>query len=110
MAVDINDISKTIHTVAVDKGWWDTPRSFGDVMMMIVTECAEAVEHYREGKELNKLWYEDTKPDGVPAEMADIIIRVLDACVQYDINIEESLVEKVRYNESRTYRHGNKLL
>ena len=109
--MEIKPISEEIHQTAVEKGWWEKPRSFTDVMMMIVTECAEAVEHYRNGAPINQLFYEgDNKPDGVPAEMADILIRVFDACVEYDIDIEEALEVKIKYNKSRPYRHGNKLV
>lgn len=46
------------------------------------------------------------KPEGVPSEMADIIIRVLDACAAWGINIEEALGEKLEYNRTRSYKHG----
>jgi hypothetical protein len=50
----------------------------------------------------------DVKPVGIPSEMADIIIRVLDACAAYGIDIEEAMRIKMAYNETRPYRHGEK--
>jgi NTP pyrophosphatase (non-canonical NTP hydrolase) len=46
------------------------------------------------------------KPEGVPSEMADILIRVLDACCAWDIDIDAAVAEKMAYNEGRPHLHG----
>lgn len=51
----------------------------------------------------------DMKPEGVPTEMADIIIRVLDAACAYGIDIDKAIAEKVAYNRTRPYKHGGKV-
>jgi len=51
---------------------------------------------------------EYAKPEGIPSEMADIVIRVLDFCHRHQINLEEVLLEKLAYNQTRGYRHGGK--
>jgi NTP pyrophosphatase (non-canonical NTP hydrolase) len=48
------------------------------------------------------------KPEGIPSEMADIVIRVLDFCYRYKIDLEEVLLEKLAHNKTRGYRHGGK--
>lgn len=48
------------------------------------------------------------KPCGIPIEFADLIIRVLDACGAYGIDIEEAIQEKRVYNETREFMHGKK--
>lgn len=48
------------------------------------------------------------KPEGIPTELADIIIRVLDICAYHGIDIEAAIADKARYNEHRPYRHGGK--
>jgi NTP pyrophosphatase (non-canonical NTP hydrolase) len=50
------------------------------------------------------------KPEGVPTELADIIIRVLDAAHQLGIDIDKAIAEKVAYNDNRPFRHGGKVL
>jgi hypothetical protein len=46
------------------------------------------------------------KPEGVPSEMADLLIRVLDACCAWDIDIDAAVAEKMAYNEGRPHLHG----
>jgi len=48
------------------------------------------------------------KPEGVPSELADLIIRALEAAGAYGIDIEQAIEEKMAYNRQREYRHGNK--
>jgi NTP pyrophosphatase (non-canonical NTP hydrolase) len=48
------------------------------------------------------------KPEGIPSEMADIVIRVLDFCYRYKIDLEAVLLEKLAFNETRGHRHGGK--
>ena len=48
------------------------------------------------------------QPEGIAAELADVIIRVLDYCAYAGIDIENVLEVKHEYNKSRPYRHGGK--
>jgi len=51
-------------------------------------------------------WY--TKPIGIPSELADIIIRVLDICGAYGVDIDAAVESKMEFNETREVRHGGK--
>jgi NTP pyrophosphatase (non-canonical NTP hydrolase) len=44
----------------------------------------------------------------VPVELADCLIRILDICAAYDIDIESVISVKMKYNAMREYRHGGK--
>lgn len=48
------------------------------------------------------------KPEGIPIELADVIIRILDYCGYAGIDIEAAIRQKHEYNKSRPYRHGGK--
>jgi hypothetical protein len=44
----LNELRDAVHDNAVSKGWWpDGGRNFGEMMMLIVTELAEAMEEAR---------------------------------------------------------------
>ena len=80
--------------------------------MLIVSEVSEAAEEYRNGRAYTETWYSEAKPDkpeGIPSEMADVVIRVLDACEYYGIDLEQAIKEKMAYNRTRPHRHGGKL-
>ena len=48
------------------------------------------------------------KPLGIPIELADAIIRILDYCAKEGIDIEEALRIKHEYNKLRSYWHGKR--
>lgn len=50
------------------------------------------------------------KMEGIPSELADVIIRVLDMAEHYGIDIEAALKEKHAYNLTRPYKHGGKVM
>lgn len=50
------------------------------------------------------------KPEGVPSELADIYIRMVDFAEQYGIDLAKAIEEKLVYNEQREVRHGGKHL
>lgn len=60
--------------------------------------------------ELVDAGYYKAEPKGVPIELADIIIRVLHVCAARDVDIDAAVALKMKYNESRPYRHGGKKL
>lgn len=55
-----------------------------------------------------RAWGYIAKPEGVASELADVIIRVLDACGAWGIDIEKTIQEKVEYNATRPHKHGRK--
>lgn len=48
------------------------------------------------------------KPEGVGSEFADVLIRLLDDCRRFGIDIEKEMKRKIAYNRTREYRHGGK--
>ena len=48
------------------------------------------------------------KPEGIPAELADVLIRVLHMCAFFGIDIEAAIADKMAFNETRPHRNGGK--
>ncbi|HHR85176.1 hypothetical protein J7K60_06200 [Candidatus Bipolaricaulota bacterium] len=104
--MEISQMQVEVHRIAVEHGWWEEPRSVGEVLMLMVTELAEAMEAYRSGNPESK------KIPGfsqMEEELADVVIRLLDYAGGKNLNIEGALLAKMAYNEKRPYRHGGKL-
>lgn len=109
--MQFNDIMDLITKTAEDHGWGDGPSDFPRAVALIHSEVSEAFEHYREGQEITEVFYHgiDAKPDGVPIELADIIIRVMHVARYWGIDLEEAILRKNRYNQDRPFKHGNKV-
>lgn len=130
-------LGREINGVAKDHGWWDDSpgqpgRTFGDIIALIHSEASEALEEFRKGKEPNETYWvlqdknggavstthdnmmalakEGWKPEGIPIEFADIIIRLLDTCAHFGIDIDEAIRIKMAFNETRSFKHGGKRL
>jgi NTP pyrophosphatase (non-canonical NTP hydrolase) len=133
MTKSINKLVREAHANAVAKGWWEEDRSFGELIALIHSEASEALEDFRKGHKPTEVWYEHKingelvisrerfiqtgsgelvmgKPCGIPSELADIVIRVFDACGRYCIDLEKAIKEKMAYNATRPIRHGGKVL
>ena len=105
----INEAAKEIHENARAHGWWDEERSFPEVLALIHSEISEALEEYRNGHGATEIYYGDNgKPEGIPIELADAIIRILDYCGYAGIDIDAAITGKHGYNKSRPFRHGGK--
>lgn len=98
------------HRNAVDKGWYDIPRSFGEAVALIHSEVSEALEDYRNGYAITEIYFEGDKPCGIPVEFADVLVRIFDVCGEYDIDLEHALATKMAYNRTRPKRHGGKVI
>jgi NTP pyrophosphatase (non-canonical NTP hydrolase) len=111
--ITITELVKQSHETAVEKGWWDDDpeldKSFGTAIALIHSEASEALEEYRDGRKYDEIYYrEDGKPEGIPVEFADVVIRIADQAGERGIPLLRAIEEKLAFNKTREHRHGNK--
>lgn len=89
-------------------------------IMLMVSELSEGVEELRNGKGAAETYYPTLdaecesgvhklashKPEGLPSELADTVIRVLDFCYTEKIDLQSIIQEKLDFNKTRGHKHG----
>jgi len=145
----INELIKEIHQSAIEKGFYEERRNFGELIALIHSELSEVLEEYRNHHGATEIYYSTTetrdidvesieecipvdtiyksrikdltlfdgytndiikisKPEGIPIELADVVIRIFDLCGYYNIDLEHAIEEKMTYNKTRPHKHGGK--
>ena len=122
----LTTLANTIHKGNVKRGFYDDPKEVGTVLMLIVTELAEAMESYRSDQRLGDgisyvdfessidepftdsdvAIFKEVVKDTFEDEIADTIIRLFDLCGWMNIDIHKHIMLKLKYNDTRPYKHG----
>lgn len=106
----LTDLSICCFVEAQKRGWHESDEvDVPKALYLIHSEVSEALESYRD-RDMN-MWLRDSdgKPEGFPSELADIVIRVFDLAGLMNIDIGNAIVEKMKFNQTRPYRHGGKV-
>ena len=93
---------------------------------LVMMECGEAIDELRHGRLPHEVYYTGgvgeisegervdaegnlRKPEGVPIELADALIYLLDFADKHNVDIVEAVKTKLKFQETRGYRHGGKV-
>jgi hypothetical protein len=98
-----------------EKGWNAQAVSFGEAMALLHSEASEALEAWRVwglADNTAVLTYTDqdtgqyalAKPEGVGSEFADILIRLLDDCARFGVDLAAEVAEHIgQYGYSSSF-------
>lgn len=100
--LSLNDYS--LECRRANDTWWKDPstgepieRNKGELLMLIVSEVAEAMEGERKGLMDDKLPHRTM----AEVELADALIRIFDYAGEYGYDLEGAYREKLEYNANR---------
>ncbi len=97
----LNDLAAEVH--AANAKWWHTAdgerldRNKGELLMLMVSEIAEAMEGERKDLMDDKLPHRRM----AEVELADALIRILDYAAGFGYDLDGAYREKMAYNAER---------
>lgn len=109
--MNINELIKEAHENAVAHGWWEEEQPFEELNALMHSELSEALEEFRDGRGMDEIYcycflgftnkeIDPTrnhkcngckygKPEGIPIELADVIIRIADYFGRHKMQVDE---------------------
>lgn len=99
---NLNDYANEVHEA--NAKWWISlkdglplERNVGELLMLVTSELAEAMEGHRKNLQDDKLPHRKM----FEVELADVVIRVFDICAGFSLDLEGAYKEKMAYNAIR---------
>jgi NTP pyrophosphatase (non-canonical NTP hydrolase) len=110
--MNLDEMAKTIHRTAKEKGFWDPMKKKG--MDHFVFYAKQLAMIHSEATEVLEALRKDKGQEQIVEEIADIIIRTLDlyeGLIEHGVinsthSLNDSLAKKAAYNITRPKMHG----
>lgn len=100
--LSLNELSRICHEE--NKQWWldletgkPKERNIGELLMLVTSEIAEAMEGHRKNLKDDKLPHRDM----LEVELVDALIRIFDMAGGLDLDLGGAFVEKMAFNKNR---------
>ena len=118
-AQSLTELQNIVHNANVAAGWWHDintgekiERNKGELLCLVHSEISECMEGVRKNLPDDKLPHRSMEE----VELADAVIRILDYCGGFNLDLAGAIVEKLAYNaqradhkpENRRGEHGKK--
>lgn len=100
----LNQLAIECYENSKAHGFWDASSNIGEKITLMHSEVSEAYEEHRAGHAPNEVYFNEArrlytddppvksdKPEGIPIELADCAIRVLDFTGRFEYNIENAI-------------------
>lgn len=107
------------YQINVANGWWDNrnaiihssiPGSTELVMIgclgLVHSEVSEAIEAVRKHDSIT--WEDAKTKDTLVRELAGTVVRCMDLAERFNLPLAEAIVEEIKANAERGYKHGGK--
>lgn len=105
LIIVLSSFAETVHNVAKETGWHDTPQEdsvFYANMHSEVSEAWAALAHNNPPSEKIPAFTSEEE------ELADVMIRILDRAKAKNLRLAEAMLAKNKFNKTRPHRHGGK--
>lgn len=96
--MDIQTLTDAMHAFVRSKGWYRAdspkPQSPKNLAISLSLEAAEVLEHFQWGDEA-------ADPDALAAELADVLLYLLQLASISDIDLGQAVMDKLERNRHR---------
>ena len=111
--------SRGAYRINVENGWWGdrdmvmasgmpnaVPIVVTGCLGLVGTEVSEAIEAVR--KQPQEAWDDAKTKDTLVRELAGTVVRCMDLAERLNLPLAEAIVEEIKANAERGFRHGGK--
>lgn len=109
--MDLRDVQRKAFDHAKKNGWYSgepDPEALPKYLAYMHSELSEILEGWRRGEQINCWDFgPDGKPEGIPTELADIVIWAASLAGRYQFDLDTVVAAKLTFNSTRPRHHGS---